>query len=95
MCWAIALEISAGHVGVVGAGRRHLQALVHRVLAEGRHDLLAGGRERALREVLADQVDRRHQRLGLDRQQPGGPVEVVAVGLGVDLDLARRPVISA
>ena len=30
---------------------------------------------------------RRHQRLGLERQQPGGAREVVAVGLGVDLDL--------
>ena len=37
--------------------------------------------------MLADQVDRRHERLGLERQQPRGPGEVVAVGLGVDLDL--------
>ena len=70
--------------------RRDLQALLHRVLAERRDDLLARGGERALRDVLADQVDRRDQRLGLDRQQPRGAVEVVAVGLGVDLDLAVR-----
>ena len=67
---------------------RDLQALLHRVLAERRDDLLARGGERALGDVLADQVDRRHERLRLDRQQPRGPVEVVAVGLGVDLDLA-------
>ena len=38
--------------------------------------------------MLADQVDRSDQRLCLDRQQPGGTVEVVAVGLRIDLDLA-------
>ena len=43
---------------------------------------LAGG------QVVADQVDRGDERLGLDRQQPGGAVERVRVRLGVDLDLA-------
>ncbi len=37
--------------------------------------------------MLADQVDRGDERLRLDRQQARGAVEVVAVGLGVDLDL--------
>ena len=73
---------------VVAAGVRDLQALFHRVLAERGDDLLARGGQRALGQVLADQVDRRDQRLRLDRQQPRGAVEVVAVGLRVDLDLA-------
>jgi hypothetical protein len=38
--------------------------------------------------VLAEQVDRGDQRLGLDRQQPRGAREAVAVRLRVDLDLA-------
>ena len=67
-----------------------MQALLHRVLAERGDDLLARRGQRALRDVLADQVDRGDQRLGLDRQQPRGRAEVVAVGLGVDLD---RPVV--
>ena len=37
--------------------------------------------------MLADQVDRRHQRLRLTGRR-AGPVEVVAVGLRIDLDLA-------
>ena len=37
--------------------------------------------------MLADQIDGRDQRLGLDRQQSRRAVEVVAVGLRVDLDL--------
>ena len=43
--------------------------------------------ERALGQVLADQVDGGHERLGLERQQPRRAGEVVAVGLGVHLDL--------
>ena len=78
----------ARDVRVVAGGRRHLQALLHRVLAERRDDLLARGGQRALGDVLADQVDRRDQRLRLDRQQARRAVEVVAVGLRVDLDLA-------
>ena len=37
--------------------------------------------------MLPDQVDGRHQRLGLDRQQARGAGEGVAVGVRVDLDL--------
>ena len=59
-----------------------------RVLAERGDDLLAHRRQRALGDVLADQVDRRDQRLGLDRQQPRRTRERVAVRLGVDLDRA-------
>ena len=58
-----------------------------RVLAQRGHDLVAGGGEAALGQVVAEQVDRGDQRLRLERQQPGGAREVVAVGLGVDLDL--------
>ena len=64
------------------------EALLHRVLAERLDDLLARRGQRALRQVLADQVDRRDQRLRLDRQQARRAGEVVAVGLGVDLDRA-------
>src|ERR1039458_2208940 len=38
--------------------------------------------------MLADQVDGRHERLCLDRQKAGRSVEVVAVWLRIDLDLA-------
>ena len=44
--------------------------------------------QRALGQVLADEVDRRDERLGLDGQQAGRAGEVVGVGLGVDLDPA-------
>ena len=37
--------------------------------------------------MVAEQVDGGDQRLRLQRQQAGRPGEVVAVGLGVDLDL--------
>ena len=43
-----------------------------------------------LRQVVAEEVDRRHQRLRLQRQQAGGAGEVVAVGLRVDLDLVAE-----
>ena len=79
----------ARHARVIAVRLRDLQALLHRVLAERRDDLLPRRGERALGDVLADQVDRRHQRLGLDRQQARGPVEVVAVGLRVHFDLAE------
>src|SRR3954451_23740292 len=36
--------------------------------------------------MLAEQVDRRDEGLGLEREKPGRAGEVVAVGLGVDLD---------
>ena len=77
----------ARHVGVIAAGARHLQPLLHRVLAKRRHDLLPRRGQRSLRNVLADQIDGRDQRLGLNRQQSRRAVEVVAVGLRVDLDL--------
>ena len=77
----------ARDVGVVAARGRDLQPLLRGIVAERRDDLLAGADEPALRQVVAEQVDRRDQRLGLERQQPRGPGEVVAVGLGVDLDL--------
>ena len=77
----------ARDLGVVALRGRDLKALLGRVLAERVDDLLARAGEGALGQVLADQVDRRHQRLGLEREQAGGAREVVAVGLGVDLDL--------
>jgi hypothetical protein len=40
--------------------------------------------------VLADQVDGGHERLGLEREQARRAREVVAVGLGIHLDLAAR-----
>ena len=48
---------------------------------------VAGALQAALRQVVAEEVDRRDQRLRLERQQAGRAGEVVAVGLGVDLDL--------
>ena len=74
--------------GVVGAGVGDLQALLERVGAERGDDLLARAGERALGQVVADQVDRGDERLGLDRQQARRAVEVVGVRLGVDLDRA-------
>jgi hypothetical protein len=64
-----------------------VEAVVGGVLAERVHDLLARRGERALRQVLADQVDGSDERLGLQRQQARRPREVVAVRLGVHLDL--------
>ena len=49
--------------------------------------LLARGREAALGQVVAEQVDRGDERLCLERQQARRAGEVVAVGLGVDVDL--------
>ena len=77
----------ARDLGVVALGGRDLEALLGGVLTECVDDLLARGGERALREVLADQVDRGGERLRLERQQPRGAREVVPVGLGVHLDL--------
>ena len=57
------------------------------VVAQRGDDLLARRCEAALGQVVAEQVDRRDQRLRLERQQPGGTREVVAVGLGIDVDL--------
>ena len=56
------------------------------ILAERGHHLVAHRGQRALWDVLADQVDRGDQRLGLDRQQAGGARERVPVRLGIDLD---------
>ena len=55
-------------------------------MAERRDDLLAGALQARLRQVVAEQVDRRDQRLRLERQQARRAGEVVAVGVGVDLD---------
>src|SRR5450755_871861 len=79
-----------GDLGVVAAGRGHLKALVGWVLAERDDHLLPYRGQRACRNVLADQVNRRDQRLGLDRQQPSRTRERIAVGLRVDRD---RPVL--
>ena len=62
----------AGDPGVVAGGRGDLQALLHRVLAQGGDDLLARGGEGALGQVVADEVDRRDESLGLHREQAGG-----------------------
>ena len=56
-------------------------------MTERRDDLAAGADQAALGQVVAEEVDRGDQRLRLQRQQSRGPAEVVAVGLGVDLDL--------
>ena len=74
------------HVRVVAAGR-DLEPLLGGVVAERLDDLPARGGEAGLRQVVAEEVDRRDERLRLERQEAGGPVEVVAVGVGVDLDL--------
>ena len=76
---------------VVAPGRGDLQALVRRVLAERADDLVAHRAQRALRDVLADEIDGGDQRLGLDGQQARRTGERVAVGLGVDLD---HPVVA-
>ena len=76
----------ADHVRVVAAGR-DLEALLGRVVAERLDDLPPRGGKARLRQVVAEEVDRRHQRLRLERQEARGAVEVVAVGVGVDLDL--------
>ena len=76
----------AHDVGVVPPGR-DLEALLGGVVAERGDDLLAGGAEAGLGQVVAEQVDRGHQRLRLQRQQARRAREVVAVGVGVDLDL--------
>ena len=76
----------ANDLGVVAAGG-DLEALVRGVVAERGDDLLAGGREAGLRQVVAEQVDRGDQRLRLERQQARRAREVVAVGVGIDLDL--------
>ena len=84
----------ARDLGVVALRGRDLEALGGRVLAERVHDLLvARGGQRALGQVVPDQVDRGHERLCLEREQPRRPGEIVAVGLRVHLDLA--PWISA
>src|SRR2546423_951440 len=67
---------------------RAQRALLHRGGAERVDDLAPGGAERAGGKVVADQVDRGDQRLGLHRQQARRAGEVVGVGLGIDLDLA-------
>ena len=77
----------ARDLGVAAAGRGDLQPLLGGVVAERLDDLLAGALQAALRQVVAEEVDRRDQRLRLQRQQPRRAGEVVAVGLGVDLDL--------
>ena len=43
--------------------------------------------EARLRQVVAEEVDRRDERLRLQRQEARGAVEVVAVGVGIHLDL--------
>ena len=55
-------------------------------MAERLDDLAPRGLQPGLRQVVAEEVDRRHQRLRLEREQPGRTREVVAVGVGVDLD---------
>ncbi len=64
-----------------------LEPLPGRVVAQCLDDLLAGRPQARLRQVVSEQVDRRHQRLRLQRQQARRAGEVVAVGVGVHLDL--------
>src|SRR5579875_3716443 len=54
-------------LGILPARGGELQPLAGGVLAERGDDLVAHRRERAIRDVLADQVDRSDQRLRLDR----------------------------
>ena len=49
------------HLGVVAAGR-DLEALVRGVVPQRGDDLLPGGRQAGLRQVVAEQVDRGDQR---------------------------------
>ena len=77
----------ARDLGVAAARRGDLEALLGGVVAERGDDLLARALQAALRQVVAEEVDRRDQRLRLERQQARRAGEVVAVGLGVDLDL--------
>src|SRR6202035_1978776 len=63
-----------------------LQPLLNRIRAQRAHYLRSCRTERALRNVLADQVNGRDQRLGLDGQQARGPRERVAIRLRIDLD---------
>ncbi len=55
-------------------------------MAERLDDLRAGGQQAGLGQVVAEEVDGRNERLRLQRQQPRGLGEVVAVGVRVDLD---------
>ena len=59
-------------------------------MAERLDDLRPGALQAALGQVVAEEVDRGDQRLRLQRQQPRRAGEVVAVGLGVDLDLVAQ-----
>ena len=79
--------VHGSHDGGVVTARRDLEPLLGGVVAERGDDLLARGVEAGLRQVIAEEVDRGDQRLGLERQQPRRAGEVVAVGVGVDLDL--------
>ena len=76
----------AHDLGIVPPGG-DLEALLGGVMTQRSDDLLARGGQAGLRQMIAEQVDRRDQRLRLQRQQPGGAGEVVAIGVGVDLDL--------
>ncbi len=75
----------ADHLGVVPS-RRDLEALLRGVVTQRGDDLLARRRQAGLRQMVAEQVDRRDQRLGLQGQQPRRPGEVLPVGVRVDLD---------
>ena len=59
--------------------------LLHRVLAE-RGTIFSRRGQRALGQVVADEVDGGDEGLGLHRQQAGRAGEVVGVGLRVDFD---------
>ena len=75
-----------GDLGVVALRGGDLEAVGGGIVAERVHDLLARRAQRALGQVLAHQVDRRRQGLGLEGQEPRRAGEVVPVGLGIDLD---------
>ena len=57
----------AGHVRVIATGGRDFEPLLGGVVAEGLDDLPGAG-ETALRQVVAEEVDRRDQGLRLERQ---------------------------
>ena len=61
-----------GDFGVAAARGGDLEPLLGGVVAERLDDLRAGALQAALRQVVAEEVDRRDQRLRLERQQARG-----------------------
>ena len=76
---------------LLGVGLLRGRGVGEGVGAERRLDLLAHRRERRVGlggDQRRDDVERPQERLGLERREPGGPAERVAVELLVDVDVA-------